>query len=157
MARDRGTVRQHGRAEVGLLERLAAVYFAIGLAATMNLSSRRARLVVASTLLIAVLIVVAANNAAVRDALAILFAVLLVALFFGVRIIANWLRDADDRAYEFWGGMSETMDALVSRYTRPGGNPILPPDAPPGPPDLPDAEPAYHGHPLGQGDPPDRT
>ena len=101
--------------------------------------------------LLGLLIVVAAANVAVlRDALAVLIAVGGVAGFFGLRLVAYRLRRPEDREFDFWGGMTETMDQLLARYRRPGGNPILPPDVSTATV-LPDAVPTYEGHPVGEG------
>lgn len=118
----------------------------------MHLTFRGARRLLAMAVLVVSvgsLVVVGANVPQVRDALAMIFAATLVALFFGIRLVAYRLREPGDREFEFWGGMAETMDGLLARYERPGGNPILSPDAPPGPPGLPDTSPSFHGHPVG--------
>ena len=117
----------------------------------MNLPAGRARQLLAITAAAAVLIVVAANVPSVRDALAAAVALGLVVLFFGIRVVANWLRHPDDREYELWGGMTETTDEVVARHKRPGGNPALP-DGPPGLTGPPDAAPSFQGHPLGRPD-----
>ena len=117
----------------------------------MNVPVRRVRQLLAITATAAVLIVVAANVPSVRDALAVVVAVGLVMLFFGIRVVANWLRHPDDREYELWGGMTETTREVAARHERPGGNPGHP-DAPLGLTGLPDAAPSYHGHPLGRSD-----
>ncbi len=88
-------------------------------------------------------VIVSADLPPVRDALAVVVAVGLVALFVGLRIIAFWLRHPGDRPWEFWGGMGATTDEVVARSRRPDGNRNRAPG-------LPDAVPRFDGHPLGQ-------
>ena len=111
----------------------------------------RARFLLAIAAVVA-LVVIAMTAPFVRDALAALVAVALVGTFLGLRLLANRFSHPQDHEFDLWGGMTETTDEIVARHRRPGGNPSLPPEAPPGVGGLPDAPPSYQGHPLGDGD-----
>lgn len=108
----------------------------------MKMSKRRRRqlLLTVSVMTVAVLAGVAIPTA--RDLLAFVVAFGLIALFVGIRLAATPLAHPSDRPWEFWGGMS-TDEA----QTKP---PVeLDVDGLPEPV-LPDVDPNFQGHPLGE-------
>ncbi len=119
----------------------------------MSLSVRRVLgvMVMAGSFVLA--LIAASNVSALRDMLALLITAVLVAAFLGLRLVAIWFRDSEEGAFESWGGMSETLDAVLARYRRPGGNPIMPSGVSRRPGQLPDADPTYRGHPVGRDGP----
>ncbi len=109
----------------------------------MTLSIRRYRWLLLIVILAALVVLVGVAVPGARDVLAFVVALGLIGLFVGIRFAAAPLAHRADRPWEFWGGMS-TDEA----QTKPPLS--LDPDGVVKVGPLPDVDPDFQGHPVGQ-------